>query len=89
MRQQDARFRAFRLHEHLGKRGGRSIGGVRGQGQFGVTGELQVPVSQRAIGDAQAPHFHVVFGRDADFQNGLDTGVVAMEVRPVGGEVRG
>ncbi len=81
MGQQHAVVQALRFDEHFGEGGMSRIGAMRRQGQFQVAGELELPASQRTIGDGQPPQFHIVFGGDGHVQDGFDAEDTPRETR--------
>ena len=54
------------LDEHFRERRMRGIGAMRRERQFHITGEFQLALAERPIGDGQPAQFDVVFGGDGD-----------------------
>jgi len=64
----------------------RHVGRQFGQHHFGIGGDLDLADAGTAVGNRQAAHLGVVFGRDDDFEDGRQRAVAPRETRPVLGE---
>ena len=67
------------LDEQLPERRVREVVLRTSQDDLGVAGDLDLARLRAAVGDGQAPHFHVVFRRHGDLELRLDVGIAATE----------
>ena len=74
------------LHEQLRKRRMSDVGGRRCQHELGIRGDVQVPVAIAGVGERDAAHLRIVFGRNQHFQHRRHRGIDAHKFRAILGE---
>src|SRR5258708_1511310 len=75
------------LHEHLGKRRMRGVGGVGREDQLRVRGQLYLASAGDVIRDRYAANLGVILGRHRYFERGGEGAVAADDFRAILGEL--